>query len=59
MKPTRHIAAARQKPIPLKKLVPNVKIVTDPKKLASLKAEAARLRRMEISVRGIETNAVR
>jgi len=31
----------------LKKPVPNVKIVTDPKKLALLKAEAARLKRLD------------
>jgi hypothetical protein len=45
MKPTRQ--AASRRPIPLKKLVPNVKIVTDPKKLALLKAEAARLKRLD------------
>ena len=47
MKPTRHTSAVSRRPVPLKELVPNVKIVTNPKKLALLKAEAARLRRLE------------
>ncbi len=53
MKPSRHTSAASRRPIPLKELVPNVKIVTNPKKLALLKAEAARLRRLESSGREI------
>jgi hypothetical protein len=32
----------RSGPLPLKELVPHMKIVTDPKRLALLKAEAAR-----------------
>jgi hypothetical protein len=48
MKPTKRMSAALRRASPLKKLVPNVKIVTNPKKLALLKAEAARLRRLNL-----------
>lgn len=49
MKLTRHISTASRGPVSLKKLVPNVRIVTDPKKLAFLKKEAAKSKRIEDS----------
>lgn len=58
MKTTRRTSAASRRPIPLKKLVPNVRIVTNPKNLALLKAEAARLKRLESPVGRSSTNAV-
>ena len=53
MKLAKRTSAASRRESPLKKLVPNVKIVTDPKKLALLKAEAARLRELESADREI------
>jgi hypothetical protein len=42
----KHDPVVRRRPAALKDLLPHVRIVTDPKKLAFLKAEAAKQNRM-------------
>ena len=47
----------RSGPLPLKELVPHMRILTDPKRLALLKAEAAR--RKQIAGRGCKVTGCR